>query len=48
MNVSPTFAKLNSLRIAANMKAAARGYLQQALGLDAERMRLTDQGLVVD
>jgi hypothetical protein len=35
-------------RVAANMKAAARGYLQQALGLDAERMRLTDQGLVVD
>jgi hypothetical protein len=35
-------------RIAANMKAAARGYLQQALKLDPDRMRLTDRGLVVD
>jgi hypothetical protein len=34
--------------IAANMKAAARGYLQQALKLDPDHMRLTDQGLVVE
>jgi hypothetical protein len=40
--------KAPDARIAANMKAAARGYLQQALQLDAQRMRLTDQGLVVD
>jgi len=35
-------------KIAANMKTAARGNLQQALQLDADRMRLTDQGLVVN
>ena len=35
-------------KIAANMKTAARGYLQQALKLDPDRMRLTDQGLVVN
>jgi len=35
-------------RIAANMKTAARGYLQQALNIDPDRMRLTEQGLVVN
>jgi len=35
-------------KIAANMKAAARGYLQQALKLDPDHMHLTDRGLVVD
>jgi hypothetical protein len=32
-------------KIAANMKAAARAYLQQVMKLDPDRMRLTDQGL---
>jgi hypothetical protein len=35
-------------KIAANMKVAARSYLQQALKLDADHIRLTDRGLVVD
>jgi hypothetical protein len=35
-------------KIAANMKAAARAYLQQVLKLDPDRMHLTDKGLVVN
>jgi hypothetical protein len=35
-------------KTAANMKLAARGYLQQALKLDPDHIRLTDRGLVVD
>jgi hypothetical protein len=33
-------------KIAAKMKAAARGYLQQLLNIDPDRMRLTDHGLL--
>ena len=40
--------KTPDAKIAANMKTAARGYLLQALKLDPDRMRLTDQGLVVN
>ena len=35
-------------KIAANLKLAARGYLEQALKLDPDRMKLTEQGLVVN
>ena len=35
-------------QLLANMKHAARDYLQQGLKLDPERMQLTDQGLVVN
>jgi hypothetical protein len=34
--------------LAATMRSAARGYLQQALKLDPDRMQLTEQGLVVN
>jgi hypothetical protein len=35
-------------KVAANMKTAARGYLEQALKLDPDRMQLTEQGLVAN
>lgn len=35
-------------KLAATMKTTARGYLEQALKLDPDRMRLTEQGLVVN
>ena len=35
-------------KIAANMKVAARGYLLDALKLDPDRMKITEQGLVVN
>jgi hypothetical protein len=35
-------------KTAANMKTAARGYLEQALKLDPDRMQLTEQGLVAN
>lgn len=35
-------------KVAANVKSAARGYLEQSLKLDPDRMKLTEQGLVVN
>ncbi len=34
-------------RVASDMKVAAKGYLEQFMKLDAERLQLTDQGLTV-